>query len=96
MKLCVAAGVAVACTSVSHYPLDGLSVRDDGTVLYSVSNDACVYTDRVRAAHNDCDEMYRWKPVLPSPVLQGIGGDPQWLSEAQAAALIAYSHATKR
>lgn len=92
MKLCVAATTgAPACTSIPQYPIYGLSVRDDGTVLYSVSDEACVYRHLDTVSHDDCNRMYRWRAGLAKAIPEGVGGDPQWLSPTQASKLIAYS-----
>ena len=84
-----------SCSPIPQFALGGLSVSDDGTVLYSVSNDACAYEDRVRAAQHDCDELYSWTLASAKPLLQSTGGRPQWITKSQADALTAAAPALK-
>lgn len=84
-----------SCSPIPQFALGGLSVSDDGTVLYSISNDACWYEDRVRAAQHDCDELYSWTLGSAKSLMLSSGDRPQWITKSQADALTAATLALK-
>lgn len=76
------------CVEVGVFPVQGLSVNDEGSVLFSTGDDACAYGERSHGVADSCSNVFKWTAGQAEPGQLMSGAFPVWLTKSQEFALV--------
>lgn len=76
------------CVEVGVFPVQGLSINDEGSVLFSTGDDACFFGQRSHGVLDSCSDIYRWTAGQAEPKRLMSGAFPVWLTTSEESALV--------
>jgi hypothetical protein len=74
------------CVEAGGFPLQGLAINNDGTLLFSSVDPYCLYDTRPIPADR-CSDVYKWIPGKSEAQKLWTGSNAIWMTDAQASAL---------
>jgi len=96
MELCASSITATnsGCVQVGVYPVAGLSINDEGSVLFGLGDDECVFGQH--RAPNSCSNVFEWHAGQAESKRLMSGESPVWLTDSQASALAEFASKVTR